>query len=65
MEYSADGKTVMEAAIQCLGMPHRMANGHTLVPNLNTQRISELDQTGKVVSELKDFGIRPYRVSRR
>jgi HEAT repeat protein len=65
VEYSPDGKTVWEAAVQTVGMPCRLANGHTLVPNINAIRITELDRTGKVVSELKDFGVRPYRVSRR
>lgn len=65
VEYSPDGKTVWEAGIQSLGMPCRLANGHTLVPNINNVRVTELDRTGKVVSELKDFGLRPFRVSRR
>jgi HEAT repeat protein len=65
VEYSPDGKTVWEASVQTLGMPCRLPNGHTLSPNLNTNRVTELDRSGKVVSELKDFGLRPYRVSRR
>jgi outer membrane protein assembly factor BamB len=64
-EVNPDGKTVWEVSMQAFGIPYRLPNGHTLVPNLNNQRITELDRAGKVVSELKDFQMRPYKVSQR
>jgi hypothetical protein len=64
-EYDADGKTVWEATVQQPGMPTRLANGHTLVPILNTNKYVELDRAGKVVSEKGDLPVRPFRVYRR
>ena len=43
----------------------RLPNGHTLVTCQNQTHVVELDQTGKVVNELKDLTYRPWRVSRR
>jgi putative pyrroloquinoline-quinone binding quinoprotein len=64
-EYSPDGKTVWEATIPHAGIPFRLSNGHTLVPNVNNLRIAELDRSGKLVSEWKDLPVRPWRVTRR
>ena len=63
-EYDADGKTVWEATVAQPGTPTRLPNGNTLVVSANA-RIVELDRAGKVVSELKDLAVRPWRVYRR
>ena len=63
-EYDADGKTVWEATVAQPGTPTRLPNGNTLVVSANA-RIVELDRSGKVVSELKDLAVRPWRVYRR
>jgi HEAT repeat protein len=64
-EYDADGKTVFEANVQQANNFFRMANGHTLVTSQQVRRITELDQTGKVVNEMKDLQYMPWRVYRR
>jgi HEAT repeat protein len=65
IEYSPEGKSVWEAAIQLGGTPHRLPNGNTLVPNANGMKIIELDRAGKVVSEMDKLPAHPWRVSRR
>jgi HEAT repeat protein len=65
VEYDADGKQVWEATVQAPSFPQRLPNGNTLVPSYAVQRITELDRTGRIVSEMKDVGFRPWRVSRR
>jgi HEAT repeat protein len=65
IEYSPDAKAVWEATIQHSGIPHRLPNGNTLVPNVNAMKITELDRAGKVVSEMDKLPARPWRVSRR
>ena len=64
-EFSPDGKKVWEATIAHAGTPYRLSNGQTLAPNANALRIAVLDREGKVVSEMKDLPVRPWRVSRR
>jgi HEAT repeat protein len=64
-EFSPDGKQVWEGAVQHNGVPYRLPNGNTLVPNANGMKITELDRAGKVVSEMDKLPARPYRVSRR
>ncbi len=64
-EYSPEGKTVWEATIAHVGLPTRLSNGRTLVPNTNAQRIAVLDRDGKLVSEMKGLPVRPWYVSRR
>ena len=64
-EFDADGKTVMTADVMQANNFFRMSNGHTLVTCQNQTHIVELDQTGKVVNDMKDLAYHPWRVSRR
>ena len=64
-EYDADGKEVMSANVQQANNFYRLSNGHTLVTCLNQTEVMEVDQTGKVVAEMKDLPFHPWRVSRR
>jgi HEAT repeat protein len=62
MEYGPDGKVRWQAEVLAPGIPHRLANGQTLVPSNHNTRLVRLDATGKIVSELKDLSFRPFRV---
>jgi hypothetical protein len=64
-EYDAEGKQVWEATVVSPSFPQRLPNGNTLVPSYNAPRVTELDRAGRIVSEMKDVGFRPWRVSRR
>jgi hypothetical protein len=64
-EYDADGKVVWEATVPWPGAPYRLPNGHTLVVSHSNSRVTELDRSGKVVSERKDLGARPWLAIRR
>jgi hypothetical protein len=65
VEATPEGKNVLDVTIQAWGYPCRLPNGHTLAPNMNTTQVTELDQAGKVVSEMKQLPLNPWRVSRR
>src|SRR6185437_2719234 len=64
-EYSDGGKLVWETAIVNPSIPHRLANGNTLVGQVNQPVLMELNRTGKIISEKKDLNCRPFRVHRR
>ncbi len=64
-EYDADGKEVLEAAVQQASSFFRLSNGHLLVTCMNQTQIDEVDQSGKVVVEMKNLPFHPWRVSRR
>jgi HEAT repeat protein len=64
-EYGEGGKLIWETNVPNPGAPYRLPNGHTLVPSNHQTTITELDRTGKVVSEKKDLAFRPFRVRRR
>ncbi len=64
-EYADGGKLVWEATVFSPGFPHRLSNGRTLVSSNNNTVLVELDRNGKVISEKKDLGYRPYRMHRR
>jgi HEAT repeat protein len=64
-ELTPEGKTAWEVSVQHSGVPCRLPNGHTLVPNVTTSRIAEFDRAGKLVAEMKDLPVRPWRVDRR
>jgi hypothetical protein len=65
IQYDKDGKTVWEAALQFPGSPHRLRNGHTLVPSSAYTRITRLDPAGKVVAEMTDLPYRPFAIRER
>jgi HEAT repeat protein len=65
LEYDAEGKQVWEATVSVPLTPHRLANGHTLVPSNNNMSITELDRSGRIVKEMKGLPYRPYRVMTR
>jgi HEAT repeat protein len=65
VEYGGDGKQVWEATVINPGFPHKLANGHTVVPQNSMPHLYEIDRTGKIVSEKKDLEYRPFRVRRR
>jgi HEAT repeat protein len=64
-EYADGGRLVWETTVFGPGFPHRLVNGHTLVPSNNNTVLLELDRNGKVISEKKDLNYNPYRVHRR
>jgi outer membrane protein assembly factor BamB/HEAT repeat protein len=64
-EYNADGKAVWETNLPFPGIPSLLANGHTLLTSNSNSHVVELDRNGKIVSEMKDFPYRPWRVYRR
>ena len=64
-EYGSDAKKAWETTVVNPGIPFRLVNGHTLVPNNASTSMVELDRTGKVVKEMKGLSYRPYRVFRR
>jgi HEAT repeat protein len=61
-EYGADGKVVWEASVNNPGFPTRLANGHTLVPVQGGNVVTELDRSGRVISERKDLPYTPFRI---
>ncbi len=61
-EYTSEGKVAWEAAVPHPGYPTRLPNGHTLVPSNQNTTLTELDRSGRVVSEKKDLPYRPFRV---
>jgi hypothetical protein len=65
IEYDDRGKVAWEATISQPQAPHRLRNGHVLVPSLIGNRITELGPDGKVIHEMKDLPFRPFRVSAR
>jgi HEAT repeat protein len=65
VEYGGDGKLIWEVAVLNPGFPHKLANGHTVVPQNGTTHLYEIDRMGKIVSEKKDLEYRPFRVRRR
>ena len=64
-EYDATGKMVMEAAVPLAMNFFRLSNGHTLVTCQNQSRVVEIDRSGKIINDKKDFNYHPWRVSRR
>jgi HEAT repeat protein len=62
LEYNAEGKVVWEASVRNPGCPTRLRNGHTLVPGNGYTTLTELDRSGRVISEKKDLPYRPFRV---
>jgi len=64
-EYADGGKLVWETNVFGPGFPHRLVNGRTLLSSNNNTVLLELDRNGKIVSEKKDLGYRPYRMHRR
>jgi HEAT repeat protein len=62
LEYNAEGKVVWEASVPNPGFPTRLPNGHTLVPGNGLTTLTELDRSGRVLSEKKDLPYRPFRV---
>jgi HEAT repeat protein len=64
-EYADGGKLVWEANVINPSHPHRLANGHTLVTQVNSSVLLELNRAGKIVSEKKDLECHPFRVHRR
>jgi HEAT repeat protein len=61
-EYSADGKVLWEATVNNAGGPTRLANGHTLVCNSAFTTLTEVDRSGRIVSEKKDLPFHPFSV---
>ncbi len=64
-EYGDGGNLIWETTIVNPSIPHRLANGHTLVGQVNQPVVFELSRTGKIVAEKKDLDCRPYRLHRR
>jgi HEAT repeat protein len=63
-EYDSDGQPHWEASVPMPGALTRLANGHTLVTSAGS-RIVELDRSGRIVNEIKDLPVRPWRAYRR
>jgi HEAT repeat protein len=64
-EYDDKGKTLWETNVVNPAFPHRLPNGHTLVPQNGMNLIHELDGKGKIVADKKDLECRPWRIRRR
>lgn len=65
VEYDEKGKSVWEANVVNPAVPHRLANGHTLVAQNGTNHFFDIDRRGKIVSEKKDLEYKPWRIRRR
>lgn len=65
VEYDDKGKSVWEANVVNPAVPHRLANGHTLVAQNATNHLYDIDRRGKIVSEKKDLEYKPWRIRRR
>jgi hypothetical protein len=65
VEYDQDGRPAWEAAVTLPGSPHRLRNGHTVVPSSSYTRITRLDPAGKVVTEMTDLPYRPFVIRER
>jgi HEAT repeat protein len=63
--YDENGKQAWEAAVTSPLAPYRLRNGHTLVPSMVSNQITELGPDGKVIREMKNLPVRPFRVSAR
>jgi HEAT repeat protein len=61
-EYSADGKVLWEAKVPGAGGPTRLPNGHTLVCSNGFTTLTEVDRSGRIVSEKKDLPYHPFNV---
>jgi hypothetical protein len=66
VEYDGDGKAVREIPVPAppSGVM-RLPNGHTVVASLSSQRVIQVDPSGKVVWEYKDPTVKPWRARRR
>lgn len=64
-EYNDKGKSVWETNVVNPAVPHRLANGHTLVAQNGMNHLYELDRKGKVITEKKDLEYRPWRIRSR
>jgi hypothetical protein len=63
-EYNAQGKLVWEARFEEPNCVTRLPNGHTLVATMHSQRVVELDRSGKPVWEYK-AGLPAWKARRR
>jgi hypothetical protein len=64
IEYDAEGRSAWECSVPGPVNLTRLAHGNTLVIS-GGMRVIELDRSGKIVQEMKDLQMRPWRVYRR
>lgn len=64
-EYNDKGKSVWECNVVNPAVPHRLPNGHTLVPQNGGNHLYELDRKGKIIAERKNLEFHPWRIRRR
>src|SRR5262249_46767632 len=65
VEYGPDLKPAWECQIIAPSIPHRLANGNTVLAGNSNTEIYEIDRRGKVVKTLKGLSFKPYRVTKR